>query len=196
MTRAFTPAAGRSGARLPVQRGTDMLFEMIPAYLRFFSLPVATRNSCANWRKFATESLAARLIYRSVSGRLAAITMTNAVVLLAAGSLKGLYRRWHVSISKAVFWSRPILVLPVYCASALKAGRRVRYLPLPTASIPRRCARPAGRGMSFVCPQPADADRPSHRLRRDDWLALLTNPRASGYIDPGLRPVRTIPAAV
>lgn len=26
----------------PIQRGTDMLFEMIPAYLRFFNLPVAT----------------------------------------------------------------------------------------------------------------------------------------------------------
>ncbi|MCL7693185.1 shikimate dehydrogenase, partial [Klebsiella pneumoniae] len=25
-----------------IQRGTDMLFEMIPAYLRFFDLPVAT----------------------------------------------------------------------------------------------------------------------------------------------------------
>ncbi|MDQ8584147.1 shikimate dehydrogenase, partial [Klebsiella aerogenes] len=26
----------------PIQRGTDMLFEMIPAYLEFFQLPVAT----------------------------------------------------------------------------------------------------------------------------------------------------------
>jgi shikimate 5-dehydrogenase len=63
MTQAFTPLLQAAQARdCPVQRGTDMLFEMIPAYLRFFNLPVATRNSCANWRKFATESLAARLI--------------------------------------------------------------------------------------------------------------------------------------
>ncbi len=149
-----------------------MLFEMIPAYLRFFNLPVATRNSCANWRKFATESLAARLIYRSVSGRLASNHDDQRSRSAGSGEPERLYPScWHVSISKAVFWSRPILVLPVYCASALKAGRRVRYLPLPTASIPRRCARPAGRGMSFVCPQPADADRPSHRLRRERRLA-------------------------
>lgn len=43
MTRAFTPLLQAARARdCPVQRGTDMLFEMIPAYLRFFNLPVAT----------------------------------------------------------------------------------------------------------------------------------------------------------
>ncbi|HAT1634870.1 TPA: shikimate dehydrogenase [Raoultella planticola] len=43
MTQAFTPLLQAAQARdCPVQRGTDMLFEMIPAYLRFFNLPVAT----------------------------------------------------------------------------------------------------------------------------------------------------------
>ena len=43
MAQEFTPllqAARAAGC--PIQRGTDMLFEMIPAYLRFFNLPVAT----------------------------------------------------------------------------------------------------------------------------------------------------------
>ncbi len=43
MTQAVTPLLQAAEARgCPVQRGTDMLFEMIPAYLRFFNLPVAT----------------------------------------------------------------------------------------------------------------------------------------------------------
>ena len=43
MTQAFTPLLQAAQARdCPVQRGTDMLFEMIPAYLRFFNLLVAT----------------------------------------------------------------------------------------------------------------------------------------------------------
>ncbi|MFK3704074.1 shikimate dehydrogenase family protein [Klebsiella sp. NPDC088457] len=43
MTQEFTPLLQAAQARgCPVQRGTDMLFEMIPAYLRFFNLPVAT----------------------------------------------------------------------------------------------------------------------------------------------------------
>ena len=43
MKQEYTPflqAALERGC--PVQRGTDMLFEMIPAYLDFFHLPVAT----------------------------------------------------------------------------------------------------------------------------------------------------------
>ena len=43
MKQEYTPflqAAMERGC--PVQRGTDMLFEMIPAYLDFFHLPVAT----------------------------------------------------------------------------------------------------------------------------------------------------------
>jgi molybdate transport system substrate-binding protein len=38
--------------------------------------------------------------------------------------------------------------------------------------------RQAGRaGNAIVCPQPADADRPSRRRDEADWLALLTNPQ-------------------
>lgn len=43
MSQAITPLLAAAMARdCPVQRGTDMLFEMIPAYLRFFGLPLAT----------------------------------------------------------------------------------------------------------------------------------------------------------
>lgn len=43
MKQEFTPFLEAAMARgCPVQRGTDMLFEMIPAYLDFFQLPVAT----------------------------------------------------------------------------------------------------------------------------------------------------------
>ena len=43
MKQEFTPFLHAVMARgCPVQRGTDMLFEMIPAYLDFFHLPVAT----------------------------------------------------------------------------------------------------------------------------------------------------------
>lgn len=43
MKQEYTPFLQAAMARgLPVQRGTDMLFEMIPAYLDFFHLPVAT----------------------------------------------------------------------------------------------------------------------------------------------------------
>ena len=43
MKQEYTPFLQAAIARgCPVQRGTDMLFEMIPAYLRFFNLPVAT----------------------------------------------------------------------------------------------------------------------------------------------------------
>ncbi|MFU0879691.1 shikimate dehydrogenase family protein [Kluyvera cryocrescens] len=43
MKQEFTPLLQAAMARgCPVQRGTDMLFEMIPAYLDFFHLPVAT----------------------------------------------------------------------------------------------------------------------------------------------------------
>ncbi|HEY2455274.1 MAG TPA: shikimate dehydrogenase [Scandinavium sp.] len=43
MSQTWTPFLQAAMARdCLVQRGTDMLFEMIPAYLRFFGLPVAT----------------------------------------------------------------------------------------------------------------------------------------------------------
>ena len=43
MKQTFTPFLQAAMARgCPVQPGTDMLFEMIPAYLDFFHLPVAT----------------------------------------------------------------------------------------------------------------------------------------------------------
>ncbi|WP_174509960.1 shikimate dehydrogenase family protein [Klebsiella oxytoca] len=43
MTQEYTPLLQAAQAQgCPIQRGTDMLFEMIPAYLRFFHLPVAT----------------------------------------------------------------------------------------------------------------------------------------------------------
>ncbi|MGU3523026.1 shikimate dehydrogenase family protein [Enterobacteriaceae bacterium C23F] len=43
MSQTWTPFLQAAMARdCQVQRGTDMLFEMIPAYLRFFGLPVAT----------------------------------------------------------------------------------------------------------------------------------------------------------
>ncbi|MFK3659892.1 shikimate dehydrogenase family protein [Scandinavium sp. NPDC088450] len=43
MSQTWTPFLQAAMARdCPVQRGTDMLFEMIPAYLRFFGLPVTT----------------------------------------------------------------------------------------------------------------------------------------------------------
>ena len=43
MTHEMTPLLRAAQARgCAIQCGTDMLFEMIPAYLRFFSLPVAT----------------------------------------------------------------------------------------------------------------------------------------------------------
>ncbi|MGL4723214.1 MAG: shikimate dehydrogenase family protein [Scandinavium sp.] len=43
MSQAWTPFLQAAMAcDCHVQRGTDMLFEMIPAYLRFFGLPVAT----------------------------------------------------------------------------------------------------------------------------------------------------------
>jgi len=43
MKQEITPLLQAAMARgCPVQRGTDMLFEMIPAYLDFFHLPVAT----------------------------------------------------------------------------------------------------------------------------------------------------------
>lgn len=43
MSQTWTPLLQAARARdCQVQRGTDMLFEMIPAYLRFFGLPVAT----------------------------------------------------------------------------------------------------------------------------------------------------------
>ncbi|HDG1692274.1 TPA: shikimate dehydrogenase [Kluyvera georgiana] len=43
MKQEYTPLLQAAMARgCPVQRGTDMLFEMIPAYLDFFHLPVAT----------------------------------------------------------------------------------------------------------------------------------------------------------
>lgn len=43
MTQEYTPLLRAAQARqCHIQRGTDMLFEMIPAYLRFFDLPVAT----------------------------------------------------------------------------------------------------------------------------------------------------------
>lgn len=43
MKQEYTPFLQAAIARgCPVQRGTDMLFEMIPAYLDFFHLPVAT----------------------------------------------------------------------------------------------------------------------------------------------------------
>lgn len=47
MTQEYTPLLRAAQARqCHIQRGTDMLFEMIPAYLRFFDLPVATPSSC------------------------------------------------------------------------------------------------------------------------------------------------------
>ncbi|MCS2147449.1 shikimate dehydrogenase family protein [Scandinavium manionii] len=43
MSQTWTPFLQAAMARdCQVQRGTDMLFEMIPAYLKFFGLPVAT----------------------------------------------------------------------------------------------------------------------------------------------------------
>ncbi|MFP2422941.1 shikimate dehydrogenase family protein [Pseudescherichia vulneris] len=43
MSQTWTPFLQAAMERdCQVQRGTDMLFEMIPAYLRFFDLPVAT----------------------------------------------------------------------------------------------------------------------------------------------------------
>lgn len=43
MKQAITPFLQAALARdCPIQQGTDMLFEMIPAYLDFFHLPVAT----------------------------------------------------------------------------------------------------------------------------------------------------------
>jgi shikimate dehydrogenase len=43
MSVEYTPLLRAAQARgCPIQRGTDMLFEMIPAYLEFFQLPVAT----------------------------------------------------------------------------------------------------------------------------------------------------------
>ncbi|VUS68808.1 shikimate dehydrogenase family protein [Klebsiella spallanzanii] len=43
MAQEFTPLLlAAQAAGCPIQRGTDMLFEMIPAYLRFFNLPMAT----------------------------------------------------------------------------------------------------------------------------------------------------------
>jgi shikimate dehydrogenase len=43
MSQTWTPFLQAAKARdCLVQRGTDMLFEMIPAYLRFFGLPIAT----------------------------------------------------------------------------------------------------------------------------------------------------------
>ncbi len=39
MTQEYTPLLRAAQARqCHIQRGTDMLFEMIPAYLRFFDL--------------------------------------------------------------------------------------------------------------------------------------------------------------
>lgn len=64
MTRSTPAAEGRSGppGRCSIQRGTDMLFEMIPAYLRFFDLPVATPSSCGPWQKFAADAPSIRVI--------------------------------------------------------------------------------------------------------------------------------------
>ncbi|TNC53508.1 shikimate dehydrogenase, partial [Klebsiella quasipneumoniae] len=43
MTQAYTPMLRAAQARpCPLQRRTAMLYEMIPAYLRFFDLPGAT----------------------------------------------------------------------------------------------------------------------------------------------------------
>jgi shikimate dehydrogenase len=42
-TTAFLAAAQARGCR--VQVGTDMLFEMIPAYLEFFGFPTATPDT-------------------------------------------------------------------------------------------------------------------------------------------------------
>lgn len=63
MTQEYTPLLRAAQARqCHIQRGTDMLFEMIPAYLRFFDLPVATPSSCGPRQKFATDATANRVI--------------------------------------------------------------------------------------------------------------------------------------
>lgn len=63
MTQEYTPLLRAAQARqCHIQRGTDMLFEMIPAYLRFFDLPVATPEQLRTWQKFATDATANRVI--------------------------------------------------------------------------------------------------------------------------------------
>ncbi|VFT74153.1 shikimate 5-dehydrogenase [Klebsiella aerogenes] len=58
MTQEYTPLLRAAQARqCHIQRGTDMLFEMIPAYLRFFDLPVATPEQL---RALAENSLLTR----------------------------------------------------------------------------------------------------------------------------------------
>jgi shikimate dehydrogenase len=43
MTQTMTPLLQAAAARgCPYQIGTDMLFEMIPAYLEFFGFPTTT----------------------------------------------------------------------------------------------------------------------------------------------------------
>lgn len=54
MSQTWTPFLQAAMARdCHVQRGTDMLFEMIPAYLRFFGLPVATPEQLREGAEFS-----------------------------------------------------------------------------------------------------------------------------------------------
>jgi shikimate dehydrogenase len=50
---AFLTAAQARGC--PVQVGTDMLFEMIPAYLEFFGFPTTDAETCGPWPACSTE---------------------------------------------------------------------------------------------------------------------------------------------
>nr|VUD28528.1 shikimate 5-dehydrogenase [Raoultella sp. NCTC 9187] len=62
MTHEMTPLLRAAQARgCAIQRGTDMLFEMIPAYLRFSVCRWRRRSGCGSWRKFATETRSGRL---------------------------------------------------------------------------------------------------------------------------------------
>lgn len=69
----------------------------------------AVLRAWSNWRKFATESLAARLIYRSVSGHLASHHDDQRSRSAGGGEPERgfLSRCWQVSISKAVFGRGP-----------------------------------------------------------------------------------------
>ena len=62
MTQEYTPLLRAAQARqCHIQRGTDMLFEMILPICAF-DLPVATPSSCGRWQKFATDATANRVI--------------------------------------------------------------------------------------------------------------------------------------
>jgi hypothetical protein len=56
MKEEFTPLLPAVQAKCcPMQAGTDMLFEMIPAYLEFFGFGTATPRRCAPWRGFPAD---------------------------------------------------------------------------------------------------------------------------------------------